>query len=318
MGPGPPAQERPRRLPLTPPPIALYHGRLPMSDASYFAAATPDDDERSRLRLLEAKLDPATIRRMEALGVGASWRCLEVGAGGGSVARWLGERAGSVVVTDINPRFLGDLAGSKVEVRRHDVTVDPLEHGTFDLVHCRALLMHLREPAAALSRLREAVRPGGWLLVEESDYTTFAPADTAHPRAEVFARYVSISVDLFRTERLGDPTFGRKLPRLIAGLGLEQVGNEGVTRIVRGGEPTARYARMTFDRTRERLLAKGLVTPEQIDAFDAAFDDPTFEFVDVVVFGMWGRRPPSGLAPRGTGKGSPDEIRRVDVLHRQS
>ncbi|MGH8999638.1 MAG: hypothetical protein ACRDY7_09630 [Acidimicrobiia bacterium] len=39
--------------------------------------------------------DSSTVRHLEALGVGAGWRCLEVGGGGGSVGRWLGERVGS-------------------------------------------------------------------------------------------------------------------------------------------------------------------------------------------------------------------------------
>ncbi len=41
---------------------------------------------RQRLRGLERLLDPGTIRHLEALGVGAGWHCLEVGAGGGTIA----------------------------------------------------------------------------------------------------------------------------------------------------------------------------------------------------------------------------------------
>jgi SAM-dependent methyltransferase len=84
------------------------------------------------------------------------------------------------VATDIDPRFLAapELAG--VEVRRHDIRRDLLETGHYDLVHCRALLMHLAEPERALARMAAALRPGGWLLVEEGDLETFAVADPAH------------------------------------------------------------------------------------------------------------------------------------------
>ena len=52
------------------------------------------DRERERLRLLEDSFDPGTFRWLDQLGVGSGWRCLEVGAGGGSVARWLADRVG--------------------------------------------------------------------------------------------------------------------------------------------------------------------------------------------------------------------------------
>jgi hypothetical protein len=42
--------------------------------------------ERERLASLEQFEDPGTIRHLEALGFGPGWRCLEVGAGGGSIA----------------------------------------------------------------------------------------------------------------------------------------------------------------------------------------------------------------------------------------
>ena len=50
------------------------------------------DDELGRLRLLEARYDPHTHRRLSMFGPLAGTRCLEVGAGAGSVARWLAAR----------------------------------------------------------------------------------------------------------------------------------------------------------------------------------------------------------------------------------
>ena len=67
------------------------------------------DHARRRLALLENELDPITHRRLSATGLGSGWRCLEVGGGGGSVARWLSEQvgiAGYVLATDIEPALL--------------------------------------------------------------------------------------------------------------------------------------------------------------------------------------------------------------------
>lgn len=65
---------------------------------------------KRRLALLEFYLDPKTKRRALALGLAHGWRCLEVGAGGGSIALWLSDQVGmegKVVATDINPTLAG-------------------------------------------------------------------------------------------------------------------------------------------------------------------------------------------------------------------
>ena len=122
----------------------------------YFAADAEADDELARLKLLEALCDPWTFRCLAGIGVRQGWRCLEVGAGAGSVVRWLSDRlgvAGRVVAADLDPRFLGDLRAPNVEVRRCDITQDDVEPASYDLVHSRALLMHVDDPAGVLRRM---------------------------------------------------------------------------------------------------------------------------------------------------------------------
>ena len=123
--------------------------------------------EEGRLALLERRFDAGTVRRLGDLGVRSGWRCLEVGAGHGSIARWLSEkvgRDGSVIAADIDTRFLTGLPDN-VDVRALDIR-DLEPEPDFDLVHCRALLMHLRDPADAIARIVAALRPGGVLLAE--------------------------------------------------------------------------------------------------------------------------------------------------------
>src|SRR5438128_2058560 len=124
-------------------------------------------DERRRLALIERVYDPATTSRLEQLGVGAAWRCLDVGAGGGSIARWLRDRVGpdgSVVAVDLDTRFFE----TGIEARRLDILADELERDAYDLVHCRCLLHHLRSKQLdAAQRMVAALRPGGVLLATE-------------------------------------------------------------------------------------------------------------------------------------------------------
>jgi ubiquinone/menaquinone biosynthesis C-methylase UbiE len=128
--------------------------------------------EYDRMRSLEDLFDAATTHQLAELGVGEGWQCLEVGCGAGSIAYWLADRVGStgrVVATDIDTRFVDGHARENLEVRRHDLLADPLEADTFDLAHVRALLEHLGERERALQALVAAVRPGGWVVVEDID-----------------------------------------------------------------------------------------------------------------------------------------------------
>jgi predicted O-methyltransferase YrrM len=96
------------------------------SDNRYVLADVEADAELERLHLLEAGCDPGTIRCLETIGVTAGWRCLEVGAGAGSIARWLAQRvgpAGQIVAVDIDPRYLTGLPGN-VAVRATDIRED--------------------------------------------------------------------------------------------------------------------------------------------------------------------------------------------------
>jgi len=209
-------------------------------EKSYFAAAAEFHDELERTRLREREMDPATIRRLVGLGASQSWRCLEVGAGGGSIVRWLADRVGStgrVVVIDIDTRFLEDLDLPNVEVRCQDITRNEPESAAYDLVHCRALLMHLADPEAALRRFMGALRPGGSVLVEECDATTWAAVDDSHPLAQTHNATVHRIFEFWRSAGIIDAFLGRPLPQLFSRLGLVDIGNEGVARISRGGEP---------------------------------------------------------------------------------
>src|SRR6266436_997381 len=71
------------------------------------AARGRQEAEDDRLSLLERILDPLSCRRRELVWPG--WRCLEVGAGRGSMAVWLADRVGEggkVVATDIDVTYL--------------------------------------------------------------------------------------------------------------------------------------------------------------------------------------------------------------------
>jgi SAM-dependent methyltransferase len=204
--------------------------------------------ERTRLRGLEAYYDAVSTRWLERTGVGAGWRCLEVGGGAGSIARWLAARlgpTGHLVVTDLDVRFLEELRSDRVEVRRHDITREGLEPGAFDLVHTRAVLMHLRGGDRALERILRSLRPGGWLVVEEADYgeTAARAVERYLPSGDARAAAARINDATIRAVRSagGDPEFGSHLMARFVDFGLEEVDVEFSSRLVRGGSDRASF-----------------------------------------------------------------------------
>jgi SAM-dependent methyltransferase len=272
--------------------------------AGYFAADAEDVDELARLRLIEAECDPQTFRYLDAIGVGAGWRCVEVGAGAGSVVRWLSERVGSqgrVVAADLDLRFLGDLREPNVEVRRCDITRDDVEPAFYDLVHCRCLLMHLGDPVGVLRRMAAALRPGGWLVAEEPDVAVAESVDRAHPLADVFDSGYRKRIEFSRAAGIMDCRFGRVLPAYMEALGLVEMGNEGVARVFHGGDPFSRMWIQTWRRIDDVVIAQGVLTESEVADIRRAYEDPAFIYRALLMQSVWGRKPPDNTTGPKTG-----------------
>jgi SAM-dependent methyltransferase len=248
--------------------------------------------ERVRLAGLEVALDPGTRERLTRLGAGPGKRCLEIGAGGGSVAFWLTERVapgGTVVATDLETGFLeSEAAGHPgLEVLRHDITAAELPTG-FDLVHARWLVEWLPDKRLALRRMMSALRPGGVLLIEEPDFVTIFGA--AEP--PVLRRVVIAAMAHLESTSPVELEYGRRAMTDLAAVGLAGVQAEGRCPIVRGGSPLAAdFLRLTIEKLREPVLAGGAVTGNEFAQAMAALQDPDTTVVAPMTVAAWGRRP---------------------------
>jgi SAM-dependent methyltransferase len=251
--------------------------------------------QRQRLATLARLLDPGSIRHLEATGVGPGWRCLEVGAGNGSIAEWLCDRVGadgSVVATDLDTTVLRDLSHPNLDVRTHDVLVDDLPEGAYDLVHMRLLLAWLADPALALHRLVAALRPGGVLVAEEMDFAGVAldPRLDA-PRRMAFERVVAAHNEVLSGSHGFDPFYGRGVPADLAEAGLVDVDAEGRVAMWRGAADGGLIWRLTIEQLRDAMVASGIASTHDVDVALGLCDDPELAVVSQVVMAAWGRRP---------------------------
>lgn len=246
-------------------------------------------EERTRLAGIESLWDPGTQALLEELGLGRDgkgWRCLEVGAGGGSLVQWLAERGASVVAVDIDTRFIESLASDSIEVRRLDIRSDELPQGEFDLVHSRLVLEHLPDRRQILDRLVATLRPGGWMVHEDYDWTAFGfEGESSSDLERVTTTFLSFM------QRAGfDPTYGRRVVADMADVGLVDVRGEGRARVIDSSAPGFDFFRLSFESLRDAVVDAGLLSAEEADAAARRFGEDVRLFTPTMVAGI-GRRP---------------------------
>ncbi|NMH98032.1 methyltransferase domain-containing protein [Pseudonocardia sp. K10HN5] len=246
-----------------------------------------------RFEAIAELFDASTLRHLDGVGLTAGWRCWEVGAGGPSVVRALGERVGPggrVLATDIDVSWVGAAAGPTVEVRRHDVAADAPPAEVFDLVHARLVLVHVADRDRALRRMVGALRPGGWLVVEDADpvLQPLSCPDVRGPEEEL-ANAIRTGFRALLAERGADLAYGRKLPRLFREAGLVDVGADAYFPLALPACATLETA--TIEHVRETLVAAGIATAEQIDRHLDNVARDRLDLAQPPMISAWGRRP---------------------------
>jgi SAM-dependent methyltransferase len=259
---------------------------LAVSEVPDYGFPHSADAESRRLQLLEQRLDPLTKRRIQRLGVGKGARCLEIGGGRGSITRWLSEvvgPAGRVIATDLQLGFLSEIDAPNVEVIRHDIRTGTFPPGSFDLIHTRAVLMHISPGVDLLRRIVTWLAPGGWLVFEEPDFGMWI--GDADP---VWATSPSSTQAAFPNMALSQ---GRSLLRQVPQLGLEDVGADAEIDIIQAGTDLAEFYQLSQAALARAKVQAGASSWEQATALIDRLGDDDFLACGFVHIGVWGRRP---------------------------
>ncbi|WP_430785992.1 class I SAM-dependent methyltransferase [Actinoplanes sp. G11-F43] len=222
--------------------------------------------------LLAAILDGHTRDVLRPLGPKPGWTCLDLGAGAGSVARFLAGRGARVDAVDTDPRHLAE--HELITVRTADVTTTDLGTGRYDLIHARLLFMHLPNRDEVLARAAAALKPGGRLVITDWDCTRpqdmllTAPA----PVIDAFLAMQTAMIEAGEARGM-EAGWARRLPDAVHGTGLR------VTAVVHnrhwtGGEPGMQLHGCNSRQLETPLLAAG-VTGRQLSVLRAAMEDPS-------------------------------------------
>lgn len=240
---------------------------------------------------LSQMFDEFTAARLTKAGTRPGARCLEVGAGAGTVAVWMAGQvgpAGEVVATDVKPQHVPE--HDRLTVLRHNVITDPLPEGKFDVIHARAVLQHLPQRREVLAKLVDALAPGGSVVIEEIEARWGAAVlATPDPRAYgIFERYETAVLAALKANG-NDPAWARGVHQALRDLGLTDVNSEGWQGSYEGGTGSCLLAHFGSTELRERLIEVGMPA-EDLDVMAALTLDPRLVLHGLLLLSTSGRR----------------------------
>jgi SAM-dependent methyltransferase len=252
---------------------------------------------QERMNLLAAVREPATMALLDAVNLPNRARCVDLGCGGGHVAMALARRvgpSGSVVGIDLDRELLAvarDIAAAdgfdNVEFR--DASAEDLSEGDFDLAFSRLLFMHLPDPEAVASRMVDAVRPGGFVVVEDAQFSTCF----TYPSCPAYDRWVNWSRETVR--RTGaDADIGPRLPSILRAVRVDVLGVRIAQEAFLDG-PHKRLQEMSMLTQKRAVVSAGVATADEYDAAHAEVQafvaDPTTLVAGPRIIQTWGKRP---------------------------
>ncbi|MFF8375910.1 class I SAM-dependent methyltransferase [Streptomyces sp. NPDC015661] len=254
-----------------------------------FRPEQPGEGERIDLGALA--YDDLTLTRLRALGAGPGWRCLDIGAGTGTVSRRLLREAevAGVLAVDRDVRFLAERPVPGLDVLQADITAPDFAPGRFDLVHARFVLMHLPEPERMVSALAGLVAPGGVLVLSDAvDLTsnrTKTEGDTPYAAA-MRAMWQGLRASIGT-----DVSWVPSYPQLLRAAGLRAVGAEMYAPPLLRGSPISRFWADTWERSRASMVTTGLIDSAGIDAAVRYLDSDACAALSAGMLTAWGRKP---------------------------
>jgi trans-aconitate 2-methyltransferase len=154
------------------------------------------DPAACRLALLAHRFEPSTRAFVREAADSIGGLAVDLGCGPGFTTRLLADelQCQRVAGLDTSAAFINiarRAAGIRCAFYVHDIMQLPFPCGAAELVFCRFLLTHLRDPAEAVAPWSTQLQPKGIILLEETD-----EIETSN---RTFREYLSIVEDMLRS-----------------------------------------------------------------------------------------------------------------------
>lgn len=262
----------------------------------YIFEHAQDQAELARLQLIEQLHDPRSRRLIEELRIPKDGHCLEVGPGAGSIMRWLARDVvadGRVTAIDLNTAFGAREVPGNTTLVQANLLDASLEPSGYDLIHGRFVVVFMPDYQETIAKLASALRPGGWLLLEEVDFTSATVLRASDSARQVF-NAINRAILAMYTDGGFDGAFGRRLESLFGSCGLAEVQTLVEDAAGSGGSVPAEVMKRSTKKLSDAYLATGAVTAEQVESYLRLCDDPDVSLLHHRTVCAWGRRLAAG------------------------
>jgi SAM-dependent methyltransferase len=228
------------------------------------------DTERQRL-VRQARVFAAEASwLLDQVGARPGWRAVDVGCGPIGIMDLLCDRVGATgetVGVDNEARMIAMARDVAAELNLTNLTLveaeatgTGLERAAFDFAHARLLLVNVPDPEQVVAELAALARPGGAVALQELDWVSWI-CQPPHP---AWDRLRDALRD-FRARRGLDVYMGRRLPGLLRGAGLGEVGFRAVCPAYIDGAGDNHTLLVTFAKLHgAALVADGLVAADEL------------------------------------------------------
>lgn len=232
------------------------------------------DAELERLGLQHRLWSAYAFECWERAGIAPGRSVLDVGCGPGftsfDLAALVGA-SGRVVAVDESARFIDVLRQRAVVLRAEhveshvmDVQRLDLEPSSMDVAYARWVLFFVRDPAAVVEGVANALQLGGIFAVQ--DYVSWEALRLSPPH-DAFDRVIAACLASFRSSG-GDTQIGLRLPELMERAGLEVMSIRSLQRVARAGTPLWHWPDSFFRNYVPLLVQRGLLDEASRRAFE--------------------------------------------------
>jgi predicted O-methyltransferase YrrM len=267
------------------------------AEAPHQYAIRGGKEGKDRLDLLARVMLPTTVQLLDRVALSRGMKCLDAGCGGGHVALLMAGIVGPegrVIGTDTDGEILA-LARKDAEVANVDnVEFQHVDAGAclwqeeFDLVYARFLLSHVSKPEDCLAAMVEACRPGGTIVIEDTDFS----GSFCYPTCAAYERYKQLYQRVVQ-RRGGDSNIGPKLPAMSRSAGLQAIELNVIQPVHIRGEGKL-MAPITMARISGALIAEGLATENEVQQILTELNKTAADCETVMslprIFQVWSER----------------------------
>jgi ubiquinone/menaquinone biosynthesis C-methylase UbiE len=225
---------------------------------------TIDERNPERQQLLAQVLEAPTRTVLARLPRIPGARAVDLGCGQGNTTRCLAEALDAAECVGVEyDRALVDYAQTRpdnpasVRFQQGDAAQLPFPDASFDVAFCRYLLIHIADPLRVVREMMRVVRPGGFVVAYEGD---FSAVGTSHPPCAALETIHRVWRGLFQ-----NPPAGRQLVHYFRDAGARDIRAGAWTELEQDSRTIRRIYRLSAEATGPAAASKGILTSSEVD-----------------------------------------------------